>query len=159
VTEAAVYARLLETLGRLVLAELRTVPDQQLNRVVSLPEANSLFAIATHVLGASRWWVLGFAGGRVVDRDREGEFVARGSIGELERAFEEWFAEMHRLLDDLPAEDLERLTPAPAPYPADEGTSRTVRDCLLHMIEHTGIHLGHVQVTRHLLEPGEARQP
>jgi hypothetical protein len=52
------------------------LPDEVLNRAVPICEANTLFALATHLVGAGEFWVLVLAGGREGDRDRDAEFHA-----------------------------------------------------------------------------------
>jgi len=151
-TEAARSAFLIDLLCRDLLGELEKATDEQLNRPVDVPEANSLFAIATHTLGANRAWILGFVGGRPVQRDRDAEFTASGSLAALREGFEEFLAGMHEVLDALPDAEMGRETAAPAYRPEYAGAPLTVRDCVQHMVDHTALHLGHAQVTRQLLQ-------
>ncbi len=76
-------ATMLELLARDVVRELDGVPHEVLNQPVDVPEANSLFAIATHLKASGRQWTLVAAGGRDVPRDRDSEFVATGTFEEL----------------------------------------------------------------------------
>lgn len=151
-SEASRSAFLLELLCRDLLAELEKTSGEELNRPVKIPEANSLFAIATHTLGANRAWILGFVGGRQIQRNRDAEFAASGTFDELRAGFDEFILAMHEVLDAVPDAEMERETAAPGYRPEYAGSPRTVRDCVQHMIDHTALHLGHAQVTRQLLQ-------
>ena len=67
-----------------------------------IPEANSLFALATHLVGAAEFWVLALAGGRQIARDRDAEFRASGTYQELEVRYLRWLAEVRDVLSTLP---------------------------------------------------------
>lgn len=152
-------AHMLELLARDVLRTLEDVPDHVLNAEVEVPEANSLFAIATHLLASSRVWTQVAIGGETFDRDRDSEFVATGTFEQLRASYEAWIEAMHRVLDGMPESELTRET-GYAPYRPDllasepETGSMTVAHALAHCIDHIAIHLGHIQVTRDALMAG-----
>lgn len=149
-------ATMLELLARDVVRELDGLPHELLNRPVELPEANSLFAIATHLKASGRMWVLAVTGGRDVPRDRDSEFVATGTFEELTADYERWIGEMHEVLDGMSDEELSRST-GMKPYRDDLGVDEmTVEHALLHCLDHIGIHLGHIQVTKQFLAGGLA---
>ena len=153
-SEASRSAFLLELLCRDLLGELEKTSEEELNRQVQVPEANSLFAIGTHTLGANRAWILGFVGGRPVQRNRDAEFAASGSFASLRDGFEEFLVGMREVLTDLGEADMDRETAAPGYRPEYAGAPLTVRDCVQHMIDHTAMHLGHAQVTRQFIQAG-----
>jgi|GEM_PF-154454 len=110
-------------------------------------EMNSLAVLAAHTAGAERYWIGEVAGGRPSDRDREAEFRAAGLDA----------AALGRLLDEAEGcarEVLAALTPADlqAPRTARDGRPCTVGWALAHALEHTGTHLGHMQIMRQLWE-------
>jgi hypothetical protein len=149
---ASHYAIVLDYIGRDVLQQLRSVPESLLNQPLALPETNTLFALATHLVGAGEQWVLARAGGRTVVRDRASEFYATGTLAELVERYERWITGVHEVLDILPDEALERVVESAhtgwfdgLPNPP------TVRDCLLHAVDHSALHQGHIQLTCQLL--------
>jgi uncharacterized damage-inducible protein DinB len=149
--QAARIANLLDRLGRSVLEELGGLPDDALNRALPLPETNTLYALATHTAGAGEFWSLAMAGARPLDRDRAAEFRGKGTLADLVPRYERWLADAHATLDTLPDEALAQpVTPPPEFRPwGDE--PMTLGDCLLHAVDHTALHLGHIQLTRQLL--------
>jgi hypothetical protein len=64
--------------------------------------------------------------------------------------FEGWIAALQALLADLPPEALGPLPNPPVDrrLQAIDDAPLTGRDCLLHAIDHTATHLGHIQLTR-----------
>ncbi|MHB8577723.1 MAG: DinB family protein [Dehalococcoidia bacterium] len=150
--ETAALAIVFERIGRDVLAQLEGLSDEQLNRPVQLPETNTLFQLATHLVGSSEFWVLTMAGGRPTTRNRDAEFVARGGLVELRGRYERWLRDVQAVLEALPPAALDQQAEPPAAYRSslDDGPM-TVRDCLLHALEHGALHQGHIQLTRQLL--------
>lgn len=157
-SEGTQFAVVLERIGRGVLAQLEDVSDAVLNAPLQLPEMNTLFALATHIAGSSEFWVLEMAGGKHVGRDRPAEFHARGTRAELVTLYERWLTDVHEVLERFPHEEMDRLTTSPEEYRTTGGLGDkqlTVRECLLHAVEHAALHLGHIQITRQLLASGE----
>ncbi len=151
-TEGAEIARMLEAIGRDVLSELRGLSEHDLNRSLPLPEMNTLFALATHLVGSAEMWVLQMACGRPLARDRDAEFRAAGAYADLAARYERWIAAIHDALDHLSAAALDapaHTEPGHIPFGAVEPV--TARACLLHAIEHSALHWGHIQLTRQML--------
>ena len=152
--EGIAFADVLERIGRDVLRELDNLPDDVLNRPVPVPEGNSLFAIATHLIGAGEFWVLVLAGGRQLDRDREAEFRATGTYADLEVRYSRWISDLRQVLTNLPSEAWTTEVAPPPQFTGSLGAdSMTVRACVLHAVEHSALHLGHIQLTRSSLLP------
>ena len=144
-------AQLLERIARDTLQALDGLSDEVLNRPLPLPETNSLFALATHLVGAGEFWTLVLAGGQEIPRDRPAEFHATGTGAALVARYERWIAALHALLDTFPEEALDRLADH-APFRVWRGdTPQTILTCLLHAVEHSALHLGHIQLTRQVL--------
>ena len=57
--------------------------DDLANTKPALPGANSPFALLTHCLGVVEAWGGGFVSGRYIERDRDAEFLATGSVATL----------------------------------------------------------------------------
>src|SRR5690349_14560858 len=116
-TAGAQFAEILERIARDTLRALEDIPDEVLNQPLPLPETNSLFALATHLVGAGEFWTLVLVGGREIPRDRPAEFHATGTGAALVARYERWIADLHALLDTLPEEELDRLA-NPVPFRA-----------------------------------------
>jgi len=59
---------------------------------------------------------------------------------------------MQSLLPTLPDEQLDRVVQVePSYHPSLDETPMTLRDALLHVIEHCALHQGHLELTRQLL--------
>jgi uncharacterized damage-inducible protein DinB len=150
--EASHFAVVLERIAHNALAQVRDISDVDLNRPLKLPESNTAFVLATHLIGSAEYWVLELAGGRDVQRDRLSEFSATGTGAVLAARYERWLAAMQELLPTLPNERLDQLASVPAHYhPPLTKEPMTIRDALLHAVEHCALHQGHLELTRQLL--------
>ena len=79
-------------------------------------------------------------------RDREGEFHANGlDISKLEKLLSESSSYIRRKLERLNLEDLD----LPRTSPRDE-RQFTIGWSLAHALEHTALHVGHIQLTSQL---------
>ena len=150
--EAGHFAVVLERIARNALAQFRDITDVDLNSPLELPESNTAFVLATHLIGSAEYWVLELAGERDVQRDRSSEFRATGTGAELVARYERWLAAMKELLHALPDERLDQTVSLSAGYhPTLDEEPMTVRDALLHAVEHCALHQGHLELTRQLL--------
>ncbi len=112
------------------------------------PDMNSICVLIVHLTGAERFWIGDVAGNDPVGRDRDAEFRARGlDASVLRDRLSDTIVYCRNLLGRLTIEDLE----SPRQSPID-GRQITVAWALAHALEHTGIHLGHIQITRQLWE-------
>jgi uncharacterized damage-inducible protein DinB len=148
--EASHFATVLERIVRNALKQFRDLSDADLNRQLELPESNTAFALATHLIGAAEYWVLELAGGRAMWRNRLAEFHASGPGAELVARYERWLAALPEVLHMLPNTQLEQPAPVdPRFHPSNE--PMTLRDALLHAVEHSALHQGHLELTRQFL--------
>ena len=135
-----------------VCACLDGLSEAQLNWRPPIDGGNSVYVIATHTLGNARAFVLGIACGQPLERDRLAEFRASG------RDAADLTARARRLVDDiesalagLSASDLDRrLLPPKSLWGEGEAQEISVRQAILHVVEHASIHLGQLQITRDL---------
>jgi uncharacterized damage-inducible protein DinB len=151
---AARIADLLERIARDAMAQFGDIRDEDFNRRLSLPESNTLCALATHLVAAGEFWVLVLVGKREIPRNRPAEFSATGRARDLLPRYERWIQDVHEVLDDFPDERLSESAEPPAGYalsPASQRERSDVRDALLHAVEHSALHLGHLQLTRQFL--------
>src|SRR4051794_27793263 len=99
--EGAQFAVVLERIARDVMHQLDGLPDEVLNRPVPLPGANTLYAIATHLAGASEFGSVGGGGGRAAGGSGLAESHATGAGGALMARSEGLIALVHDALDAL----------------------------------------------------------
>jgi hypothetical protein len=158
-TEAETIAATIERLAREALAQLEGLPEEALNRALPLPETNSLYALATHLLGAGQYWTVTLVGGRDIPRNREAEFTATGTLTSLRERYDRWLAALHEHLDALPDAEMTRPLPLTGRIRPGwmESDQISVRESLLHALDHTALHLGHIQLTRQLLQDTPAK--
>jgi uncharacterized damage-inducible protein DinB len=113
--------------------------------------ANSLAVLAAHIVGAERFWIGQVVGGGPATRDRDAEFATRGtSASELLRRIEAAGTETRAVLSSLQPDDLDGTRDL-------EGRAVPVRWALLHVVDHTSLHLGHMQITYQLWAGGRSR--
>ena len=137
------HADIVRTIEALPVAALDWVPGQGMN---------SLAVMAVHVAGAERYWIADVAGQVPSGRDRDAEFRTRGMDAQaLESFLAEAFSHSWAVLEGLTLEDLEATRVSPR-----DGHTFTVAWCLAHALEHTALHLGHMQITRQSWEQRSA---
>lgn len=110
------------------------------------PDMNSLTVLATHTAGAERLLIGSMFGGKPARRDRDKEFAAAGATAaDLIRLLDEALAESEAVLSGMGLADLEGITRSPI-----SGREFPVSWALLHGLEHTANHVGHMEITRQL---------
>lgn len=117
-----------------------------------LADINTFYALATHLVGSGEYWVLHAAGGRPSQRDRPAEFRARGTTGNLRDKYDTWLLACREVLAELTDADLGRRVELPD-RPEE---TLTVGDCLIHAVEHTATHVGHLHIQRQLWDAANA---
>ena len=152
--EISLYAAELHRLLDKIAASIEGLEEAQLNWRPPLPGANSRYVLVTHVLGNLEAWVLGIACGQAIDRDRPAEFTSSGpdagALIERARALGRRF---DKALAALPEDALGvRKTPSKALWGEGAPEQRTVREALMHAIEHAAVHIGHIHLTRDMAE-------
>lgn len=150
--EIDVYIRQLQRLLERVCQCVEGVEEAELNWRPPAPDANSLYVIATHILGNAEAWVLGIVCGEPVGRDRDAEFRASGSdpSGLISRA-RDLSDEFGRALRALPPSALdERREPAPPLLGIGPPDGLSVREALMRVLVHALMHVGQMQITRDL---------
>ena len=90
------------------------------------------------------------AGGQPLDRDRPAEFRARGNLEELEARYARWMEASAKVLRHLDEGELARLPDLGETFAARGERPWTVAECLMHAVEHTAVHVGHLQIQRQL---------
>ncbi len=114
-------------------------------------EVSTMYGLATHIAGAGEFWILQAAGGRDVHRERLSEFAATGSIAALKNRYDRWLADVQEIIGGLSDEELAMVYRRDAdPSQGVSAVERTVAECIVHSVEHTAMHVGHLQIQRQL---------
>lgn len=150
--EIETYARELGFILDQVCAALGGLTAAQLDWRPSTGAANSAYAIASHVVGSTRVYALGFGCGHEVERDRAAEFAAAGADpGELIATIRRLSRDIEAALTALPPAELDRrVVPLPAHWGTGQPHAISRRDALVESIRHAALHLGELRLTRDL---------
>lgn len=146
------YLQRIEDLRGQVSELIADLPAQALNwRPIEDDATNSLAVLAAHSAGAEHFWIAEVIGGHPPTRDRDVEFTTQATdASELVRLLEDTGAETREVLSALRAADLDGRREA-------RGRTIRVRWCILHVIDHTALHLGHMQLTYQLWMGGHSK--
>ena len=128
--------------------------DERVNLRPDFPGANSPYVILYHCVGCTNFWIGALLAGRQVNRDRDAEFQARGTVADIVQA-------VRTLQKQLP-EDLTHVQGnKPLAYPdallAQGGTTRQdvghwrQGKALVHAYEELAQHHGQMEITRDIL--------
>ena len=111
---------------------------------------NSLAVLTAHIAGAEHFWIAEVIGGRPATRDRDAEFVTVAATpAELLQILEKVSQETKEVLSALSESDMSDMRQA-------RDRTVAVRWGILHVIDHTSLHLGHMQMTYQLWTGGKA---
>ncbi|MEZ4770403.1 MAG: DinB family protein [Caldilineales bacterium] len=149
------YLHMIEDLRGQVRDLIAGLPAEALNwRPLPASEAhetNSLAVMSAHVAGAEHFWIAELIGGYPTTRDRPAEFVTEvDGPDSLLRRLDEVGAETRDVFSRLTAADLDGKRDA-------HGRPVTTRWAILHVIDHTALHLGHMQITYQLWMGGGSK--
>jgi len=151
--ELASYLQMIEDLRGQVRDLISDMPADALNwRPLDGSEehaTNSLAVLAAHIAGAEHFWIGEGMGQLEPSRDRDAEFETRAaSAVELVDLLEQVAKETRKVCSTLSEADLDGTREV-------RGRSVPVRWCILHVIDHTALHLGHMQLTYQLWMGGQ----
>jgi uncharacterized damage-inducible protein DinB len=143
------YMERLQDLNHDFIAAFEDLPAEALDWCPGA-DMNSFCVLVVHTTGAAHYWI-GAALDELPKRNRDAEFQAKGLSGtELKARFAMLEAYARSVLERITLADLAMMRS----IPNRDGQVRRVFAgwALLHALEHTGIHLGHAQITRQLWE-------
>jgi uncharacterized damage-inducible protein DinB len=151
--ELASYLQMIEDLRGQVRDLIADLPAEALNwRPLESSgdhATNSLAVLATHIAGAEHFWTAEVVGGLPPTRDRDAEFATQAaSAAELVGLLHQVGIETHEVFSTLNETDLDGTRQA-------RRRVIPVRWCILHVIDHTALHLGHMQLTYQLWRGGQ----
>lgn len=122
----------------------RPFADQQ------IIEVNSLAELALHISGAEHFWIGEVIGDLPRTRDRQAELNAHvASAEEVIVVLRRTLQETRKVLGALSAADLDQTRQV-------DGWDVPLRWAILHVIDHTALHLGHMQLTYQMVHQGRA---
>jgi Protein of unknown function (DUF664) len=155
-TERHTYTQELRWILDQISRTVDGLTEQQLNWRPATGTANSVYAIASHVVGSTRVYALGFGCDRRVIRDRSAELIASGSSSQdLVTALGQLADEITTALATLtPATLDERLWPAQELWGTGQVREISRREALVESIRHAALHLGELRLTRDLARQG-----
>jgi uncharacterized damage-inducible protein DinB len=154
VAELANYLARIEDLRSQISGLIAELPAQALNwrpiEGMDDPATNSLAVLAAHVAGAEHFWIAEVIGHRPETRDRKAEFgTVAVSAAEIVQLLLQTARETKDVFSTLGKSELNGTRQA---------GDRTVpvRWCIVHVIDHTSLHLGHMQITYQLWSGGKS---
>ena len=130
-----------------IMGALDGLDAEELNWRPPGEETNSLFVLATHIVGAIDETLLGVLCGQPWSRDRDSEFVASDATAGA--PVERWEALRAELAERLAALSEEELA-GQRRHPRRGELSG--RDLLIMIVQHAAEHAGHAELTRQLIE-------
>lgn len=128
-----------------IRAAIAGLPAEALDWVPG-PEMNSINVLVVHLTAAERYWIGDVVCGETSHRDRDSEFQARGLVSAdlaARLAGVEAFIRDH--LDTLAEVKLDEYRISPR-----DGKKFRAFWALAHALDHTALHLGHLQIQRQL---------
>jgi uncharacterized damage-inducible protein DinB len=141
------YIEILRVRRADILKTLEGLNEEALNWRPLPNEANSLYALALHSLGAERKWIHEIIGGQKIERDREAELRAQAQDAQsLHAQYDAAANASEQVLARLTLTELETMRAAM------RHGEQSVRWCILRVIEHYNEHLGQMLLTRQLWE-------
>ncbi len=138
----ALHNQIHEVLNELSDTAVNWNPDHKNN------EMNSIAVLVTHAMGVERFWVGDVSFGDSSNRVRIAEFaVTDRSCAQLKTLLDETYEYVQTMLPQISWADLATLKTTP-----NHDRQFTVAWSILHALEHTAVHVGHIQIIRQLWE-------
>jgi hypothetical protein len=139
------YLRELEGLYNGIRTAIADLPVEALNWSPA-PGMNSIAVLVTHATGSQRFLVGDLVGGIASNRDRNAEFAVTGldsaALGDM---LTHAMTVTRSALDKLTLEELNSAEPR-----VKDGRSFPVALALDHALAHSGVHAGHIEMTRQM---------
>ena len=127
--------------------ELDRLPEEALDWSPA-DDMNSMAVLIAHLAGAERYWVCDVALAKESDRVRSQEFETKNrSKADLITLLDDNLTEISDVVAQMNIGDLETIR-----YSTNFKEELSVSMCLLHAMEHTATHVGHIQMMRHYWE-------
>jgi len=144
--QATQFAATFDRLGRRMLAQLESLPEELWDRTAPIPPGDSLLSLATRLLDESEYWVLVTIGGQEMGGEHSVEACSPDVRVALFQRYGRWVTRMHRVLGHLPDAIMNLFVAVPPAYRETFGAeSITVRACLLYVLEQSGLLVGRIE--------------
>ena len=142
------YLNRVQEIHQHMIDVLDALPDTAVNWQPALQEINCIAVLVTHAMGAERFWIGDVALGAPSNRIRSNEFINEAkTCAQLKALIQTTQYYVAGVLPQLTLADL--ATPKRLPQHTRDFT---VGWALLHALEHTAVHAGHMQIMRQLWE-------
>lgn len=150
-SEISTYLQRIKDLNSQVCEFVRDIPAEGLNWRPPFKDINSLAVLASHIAGAELSWIVEIIGHQPVTRDRELEFetIVTGA-DELIANISIIFEKVEEVLKSLTETDLEDIRQV-------QNLLVPVRWGLVHIIDHTALHFGQMQLMFQFWSKGESK--
>ena len=122
--------------------------DARVNLRPDLPGANSPFALLTHCVGLTNYWLGAVLAGRQVHRDRDAEFQARGSVADIRQAVRHL---QQQIRQDMPHVQGDQPIAHPLAPRHQQWQGQRQGAALLQCYKELAQHHGHMEITRDIL--------
>lgn len=111
-------------------------------------ETNSINVLVTHLAAAEKFWAVDIPQGRDSHRERPKEFLVRGlQESDLIQILDTTLEEINSAFEKMAVADLEQMR-----HSKQHQMDMSAGWAILHALEHTAIHVGHIQLTVQFLE-------
>lgn len=115
-------------------------------------DTNSINVLVVHLTGAERYWIGDVIMRDLSGRDRDSEFRVHGlSSDDLLQRLSNTEIYFQSALETLTPQELEEVRISPR-----NGRELTLGWALCHVLKHTALHVGHIQLTRQLWQQGQS---
>jgi uncharacterized damage-inducible protein DinB len=151
VSEISTYQQRIKDLNTQVCDFVRDIPAEGLNWRPPFKDVNSLAALASHIAGGQLSWIVEIIGHQVITRDREQEFeIIVSDAKELVDNITGIFEKVEGVLANLTDADLDEICQA-------QDLLVPVRWGIVHIIDHTALHFGQMQLMFQFWSNGESK--
>ena len=155
VSELDNYLQRIEDLRGQVYELIADLPAEALNwrpsEQVESHATNSLAVLAAHIAGSEHFWIGEVVGRLPATRNRPAEFTTQtAGAEELCQLLEKTGVETRAVIAALDPADLNGTRQV-------DGRPVPVRWSIVHVIDHTALHLGHMQLTYQLWTEGKSK--
>jgi len=135
----------LDELHRDIQQTLDELPPEAIDWVPA-PDMNSLSVLIMHSIGSERYYIGDVCLGDLSFRDRSAEFRVKGvDAAALKKRLTDLAAYEKSAFEQLHVSELGQERVAPK-----DGRTFTVAWALNHALEHTAIHVGHIQILKQM---------
>ncbi len=142
------YLDRLEALHAAVKEVVDSLDDSEEIDASASSVGSSIAELLAHIAGSETFWIGEMAGGIPSGRVRDEEFEFKGvPAADLLARLDAALNLSRRVLAALTLDDLTHTRVHP-----DSGRTYTVAWSLLHALEHVALHVGHLEITRDVLE-------